>query len=1417
MNKKSTLGTIALATLLAALALIPERSSAQIAWRATSTATMRNLPAMVNFQAAGTAVTGSGNINPAWPAHQTNDVALLFCESANQTVTLNTANGFAAVTGTGIPPGTGTTAAGTSLHVFWARATSSAMASPSVGGGSDHKYCQILTYRGVITSGNPWDVTLGGTKAATSTSVTVTGVTTTQPDTLIVQAVAHNIDSAGAQFSAQNGTNVTFTERVDAGTNSGNGGGFGVWDGPWAGVGATGNTTATVGNSVNAFVTIALQPAPQAAYVNGIGTGVGATGTANPAWPAHAAGDIGLLFCESANENITLTTANGFAAVPGATQGTGAAAGPNSTRLQVWWARATSGAMAAPVVADPGNHVYCRIVTVRGAIASGNPWEVVAGGVKATASTSVSMAAVTTTIQNTLIVHAVSHNIDNAGAQFTNVSNANLSGLSEDADAGATSGNGGGIAVWDGVLASPGNTGNTTATVANSVNAFVTIAFVPDTPRIAVPAGTQIDDVMIASIVVRPSTTVILPPSGWTAMTPTVQAATSSSRQRIFWRIADATDAAGSKTYQWAFDSSSVGAAGAIVSYRNVDTLGTTPIDVIGGNVTPSGTAHTATAVTTNVPNTMVISSHAFSSSERWTPPAGMTERVDISTETPSNTAGISLSMNEVIQSAVGTTGNKTATAAGNADAGTAQILALRPALHHYAISALATTVANCDYAEITITGHASNDGIVAPSAARKVTLSVSTAGATAAWQPGIVSGTGTWTPSGQTATYQWPGNETSFTVRLRQSAVVTLSVNVADDATPSITEQTSGGEDPDISFVTSAFRISNGANAAQSIGTQIAAKPNATTVAGSTYFLQAVRTDSLTGACTSVFTNGSDVTIQVGAQCINPASCTENVTLTTNAAANNSKTFVPAGAASFPQTIDFRFSTANAEAPFIFNYADAGQIRLQFRYVTAAPAVTITGNSNNFVVRPFGFAFRGANASTTIAHGNTNSAPVLAAAGDPFTMTLGAYKWASGQDTVTPGIPNSGVNIVGNGLTPNFSATLTTITATANVPGAATGAIARTGSCNAASSATITSGWSGGAVTLNDFCYSEAGNVFFTASSDDYLSDTAADITGNSGLDGDATANGYVGRFRPKKFAIAASPAPTVGNRAAQLPACVAPAFTYMGESLDLGFTLQAQNEQGGITQNYTGTYAKFSIGSGNFNLGARDGATNFSTASRVQAPTASGSWSNGAAAVALRTQILRAASPDGPYTAVNWGIAPTDSDGVAMGSFDLNIGGSNDRKNLGVTGVVRFGRLRQQNAFASSGAVVLPVPIELQYWNGTTFTVNSADTCTTIPSSIVTLTPSLSGGSTSVSSVSLTSGSGFIRLSAPGAANTGFVLVTPDLTVANQPVAGTPARTYLQGNWTGGAYDQNPSNRAAWGLFGSAPKNFIYQRENY
>lgn len=219
--------------------------------------------AVPTFQAAGTSVQGSfSNASPAWPTHAVGDIALLFVESAgNDAVTLSTPAGFAAVPNS--PQATGSfSPTGTRITVFWARATSTTMASPTVGSFSaDHFYAQILTYRSVISTGNPWDVTGGGVKPTASTSVTVTGVTTAVVDTLIVQVVARDNDSAVAAFSAQTNGNLTgITERSDAGTTLGDGGGFGVWDGGKGTTGATGNTTATVTNSINAFLTIALKP-----------------------------------------------------------------------------------------------------------------------------------------------------------------------------------------------------------------------------------------------------------------------------------------------------------------------------------------------------------------------------------------------------------------------------------------------------------------------------------------------------------------------------------------------------------------------------------------------------------------------------------------------------------------------------------------------------------------------------------------------------------------------------------------------------------------------------------------------------------------------------------------------------------------------------------------------------------------------------------------------------------------------------------------------------------------------------------------------------------------------------------------------------------------------------------------------------
>jgi len=548
-------------------------------------------------------------------------------------------------------------------------------------------------------------------------------------------------------------------------------------------------------------------------------------------------------------------------------------------------------------------------------------------------------------------------------------------------------------------------------------------------------------------------------------------------------------------------------------------------------------------------------------------------------------------------------TGTRTATLSGpNANTGATHMLALRPgqAITHYSISAVSTTVANCDYAQITITGHDANHNVIAPPSGRSLTLSTSTA--SGVWQgPGIVAGTGAWTPSGAnngSATYLWPGTETSFTVLLRQTAVTTLSINVNDG---SLVEG-AGTDDPSISFVNSALRISDGANGPASIPTQIAGKPSNVGFGQQTLYLQAVRTDNNTGACVSIFPINTDVSVQVGAQCNNPASCTQNLALTSSALSSNSAVFVPSGA--FATSMNFRFTTANAEAPFVLNYGDAGQITLQFRAALPSPPANqfVSGTSNAFVVRPFGFAFLKNAALQPIQHSVDGvTASALAAAGDDFSMTVAAYRWSNGQDSNNDGIPDTGVNLVGNGLTPNFAGT-TNVSVTSNLPGVAPGTLTRS-----SGAATVTAAeWSGGAATINNWRYDEVGNIFLAASSTAYLGTVGADIAGKSGYDGSGPAGGYVGRFKPKKFALSGVASPvTTRSSASCSPAS---SFTYMNERLLLKFNLTAQNAAGTTTQNYTGTYARLVLTNfGVWSLAARDVTTATNLTARVFDPSVS------------------------------------------------------------------------------------------------------------------------------------------------------------------------------------------------------------------
>src|SRR5438552_8480929 len=214
------------------------------------------------YQAAGTVQSGTGTLTVAWPAHAINDIGLLIIETQNEAVTLGT-NAANWTTVTNSPQGTGTTSTGTKLTVFWSRATSTSMGAVGVNDSGDHQIAQIITFRGVVATGHPWDVTAGDVTPSTTTAVSIPGATTTVQDTLVVAIVSNGSDINAAQIpgSFTNSDLSSVTKQQDNQTTASGGGGFTVATGSKALAGAYGPTSATLGfSSLQGRMSIALRP-----------------------------------------------------------------------------------------------------------------------------------------------------------------------------------------------------------------------------------------------------------------------------------------------------------------------------------------------------------------------------------------------------------------------------------------------------------------------------------------------------------------------------------------------------------------------------------------------------------------------------------------------------------------------------------------------------------------------------------------------------------------------------------------------------------------------------------------------------------------------------------------------------------------------------------------------------------------------------------------------------------------------------------------------------------------------------------------------------------------------------------------------------------------------------------------------------
>lgn len=230
----------------------------------TSRTTALDAPKIVG---RGTYGESTSTLLPTIPDHQQWDVLLMWCES-NTSEAVSTPLGWTAVNDSG------QNATGTRITLFAARATArgyNTIAAPTIADPGDHLLIQILCIRGAHRTaslsgeGGVFNVTWGGT-AATSTSVTWTGDTTTVDRCLVLVGIATDIDGA---TDTDRVTNAAYTNSNLVGlrgflgtcTALGNGGGLSVGAGVKLVAGAIGNTTATItGTSTQALLMVAMAP-----------------------------------------------------------------------------------------------------------------------------------------------------------------------------------------------------------------------------------------------------------------------------------------------------------------------------------------------------------------------------------------------------------------------------------------------------------------------------------------------------------------------------------------------------------------------------------------------------------------------------------------------------------------------------------------------------------------------------------------------------------------------------------------------------------------------------------------------------------------------------------------------------------------------------------------------------------------------------------------------------------------------------------------------------------------------------------------------------------------------------------------------------------------------------------------------------
>lgn len=609
----------------------------------------------------------------------------------------------------------------------------------------------------------------------------------------------------------------------------------------------------------------------------------------------------------------------------------------------------------------------------------------------------------------------------------------------------------------------------------------------------------------------------------------------------------------------------------------------------------------------------------------------------------------------------------------------------LTPAIDHFVIDVGGGSASTCAPYEVTITAEDANNNTLT---AYTGTIGITTSTSNGNWS--VNSANGNFSPGGNdsgSASYDFEvsgGDNGVITLDLANQHTETLTITVID-AVNGVTS-TSGN----LSFSENAFVI----NATDSLANDVIANRS------HNFQVAMMREDPSTGVC-SVATNYNVATVKAwltrGAG--DPGGVGPQVS---NATVSDSEILGNAE----PPGANFTLPFVNGVADFSLLASDVGRYALNFQDDSLSFSdQDISGSSSTFVARPFGFAV----SALGNPGANNASGAVFTSAGSDFSVTVRAVGWESGDDNNNDGIPDghadlsNNLNLVsfGNEI-PGESVQLSSALVApggGNDPGLGD-------SATAPGDGRLVSSFSNGVGNTNDVYFSEVGIIELNATVGDgnYLGAGATFTSRASGR------SSSVGRFTPAQLSV--------------IPGSINEAcgsglnFSYMGQAFEVEWQLEARNAFDALTMNYEGAFAKLDSGNGSLDFAARDAVTPTYLSSRLNHNLTNFAWSAGTGSLISNIQIARAVSPDGPYDQLDIGGLATDGDGVTVSSASLNLDEDNDTSfdhvNLGQT-EVRFGRLRLADSFGPETAN-LPVDFQTQYWNGSLWTINLDDSCTTI-----------------------------------------------------------------------------------------------------